>query len=97
MSNKHTDARVERMFAADRIWACMSIGVLWCLYGFTYWQVSVSQSESGVLAALAVAGGFILLFTTASMVRMVTRYENDKDHVYQLDIYYLDEMKRAKG
>lgn len=92
-----TDARVEKMFAGDRIWAFAAIVVLWCLYAFTYWQLSISQSETGVLHALAVAGGLVLLFNTASIAALVVRYENDKDHIYRLDIYYLDEMKRAKG
>lgn len=97
MPQKQTDARVERMFASDRIWAFLAIGTLWGLYAFTYWKLSGSQNETGVLQALAIAGGLVLLFNTASIVAMVVRYENDKDQIYRLDIYYLDEMKRAKG
>ncbi len=71
MHQKLSDARVRRMFAGDRIWAFGSIGVLWIIYAFTYWQLSVSQDESGVLGALAIAGGLVLLFNTASIAAMM--------------------------
>jgi hypothetical protein len=97
MQQKVPDARVERMFAGDRIWAYGSILVLWCVYAFTYWQLAMAQSETGVLHALAIAGGLVLLFNTASIVAMITHYGRDKELIYRLDIHYLDEMKRAKG
>lgn len=92
-----TDARVERMFAADRKWAIAVVVVLWCLYAFTYGLVLVSKPDAGVLFALAIGGGLVLLINTASIVAMIVHYARDKDHIYKLDIYYLDEMKRAKG
>lgn len=84
------------MFAGDRLWAFGAVLVLWCIYGFTFWQVVVSQNEAGVLQALAIAGGLVLLFNTASILAMIVHYSHDKEHIYGLDIHYLDEMKRAK-
>lgn len=97
MQQKSTDARIERMFAADRRWAIGAVAVLWCLYAFTYWLLHASRADAGVLFSLAVGGGLVLLFNTASIVAMILHYARDKDHIYKLDIYYLDEMKRAKG
>jgi len=97
MQQKSTDARVREMFSGDRIWAFGAICVLWCVYAFAFWEISVSQSEQGVLPALALAGSLVLLFNTASIVAMILHYSQDKEHIYRLDIYYLDEMKRAKG
>ncbi|HRO49204.1 MAG TPA: hypothetical protein PLW75_03610 [Hyphomicrobium sp.] len=94
---KSGDARVERMFAADRRWAIGAVAVLWCLYAFTYWVLMVSKADAGVLLALGIGGGLILLFNTASIAAMIIHYKRDKEHIYKLDIYYLDEMKRAKG
>ena len=94
---KPADARVERMFAADRRWAIAAVVVLWCLYAFTYWVLLRSKADAGVLLALAIGGGFVLLFNTASIAAMIIHYTRDKEHIYKLDIYYLDEMKRAKG
>jgi len=28
---------------------------------------------------------------------MILHYGRDREHIYGLDIYYLDEMKRAQG
>ena len=97
MQQKSTDARVQEMFSADRIWAFGAICVLWCIYAFTFWEIATSQSLHGVLPALALAGGLVLLFNTASIVAMILHYSQDKENIYRLDIYYLDEMKRAKG
>lgn len=97
MQQKPTDARVERMFAADRRWAIGATVALWCLYAFIYWLLSAVQAEAGVLLALTIGGGFVLLFNTASIVAMIIHYTRDKEHIYKLDIYYLDEMKRLKG
>lgn len=94
---KSGDARVERMFAADRRWAIGAVAVLWCLYAFTYWVLMVSKADAGVLLALGIGGGLVLLFNTASIAAMIIHYKRDKEHIYKLDIYYLDEMKRAKG
>lgn len=94
---KVPDARIERMFAGDRIWAYGSVIALWFIYSFTYWQLWMSQSEAGVLHALAIAGGLVLLFNTASILAMIAHYGRDKELIYRLDIHYLDEMKRAKG
>lgn len=97
MQHKLPDPRVDQMFAGDRIWAFGSMFALWCVYAFTFWQLSMTQSESGVLYALAIAGGLVLLFNTASILSMIAHYGQDKDPIYGLDIHYLDEMKRAKG
>lgn len=97
MQQKLPDPRVHKMFAGDRIWALGAVFVLWCIYAFTYWQLSTNQSESGVLYALGFAGGLVLLFNTASILAMIVHYAEDKEHIYGLDIHYLDEMKRAKG
>lgn len=97
MQQKPSDARVKRMFARDRVWALAAVLALWCVYAFAFWQLYVSQSEPGVLWALAIGGSLVLLFNTASIVAMILHYAQDKDHIYRLDIYYLDEMKRAKG
>jgi hypothetical protein len=96
MQQKLPDIRIQKMFAGDRLWAFGAVLVLWCLYLFTYWQLSMSQGENGVLQALGIAGGLVLLFNTASILAMIVHYSHDKDHIYGLDIHYLDEMKRAK-
>ena len=85
------------MFSGDRVWAFGAVLVLWCVYAFTYWQLSLHTSEQGVLQALGIAGGLVLLFNTASIVAMIAHYSEDKEHIYGLDIHYLDEMKKSKG
>lgn len=85
------------MFSGDRLWAFGAVLVLWLVYAFTFWQLSLNPGADGVLQALAISGGLVLLFNTASIVAMISHYANDKDHIYGLDIHYLDEMKKTKG
>jgi uncharacterized membrane protein YphA (DoxX/SURF4 family) len=85
------------MFSGDRLWAFGAVLVLWATYAFVFWRLSMDPGADGVLQALAIAGGLVLLFNTASIVAMISHYAHDKDHIYGLDIHYLDEMKKPKG
>ncbi|MBX9861329.1 MAG: hypothetical protein K2Y42_01135 [Hyphomicrobium sp.] len=85
------------MFSGDRIWAFGAVAVLWSIYGFVFWKLSANPGAEPVLTALAISGGLVLLFCTASIVAMIKHYAEDKEHIYGLDIHYLDEMKKARG
>ena len=85
------------MFSGDRTWAFVAVIVLWTLYGFVFWRLTQTAPADGVLQALAVAGGLVLLFNSASIIAMIKHYAEDKEHIYGLDIHYLDEMKKSKG
>jgi hypothetical protein len=85
------------MFSGDRIWAFGAVLVLWLVYAFTFWQLFLTSGDDGVLQALAISGGLVLLFNTASIAAMISHYSHDKEHIYGLDIHYLDEMKKSKG
>jgi RsiW-degrading membrane proteinase PrsW (M82 family) len=97
MQQNVSDPRVQKMFSGDRIWAFGAVAVLWAVYGFTFWKLSANAGAAEVLVALAIAGGLVLLFCTASIIAMINHYSDDKEHIYGLDIYYLDEMKKARG
>ncbi len=97
MQQKLPDPRVQSMFSGDRIWAFGAVFVLWCVYAFTFWELWLHTAEDGILQALGIAGGLVLLFNTASIGAMIAHYAQDKEHIYGLDIHYLDEMKKAKG
>jgi hypothetical protein len=56
----------------------------------------MSSASSGVVAALAIFGGLVLLFNTASILALLKHYAEDKAHLYGLDIHYLDEMKAKR-
>jgi len=97
MQQKLPDPRIQSMFSGDRIWAFGAVLVLWLVYAFVFVELLDGNNEDGVIQALAVAGGLVLLFNTSSILAMITHYSHDKDHIYGLDIHYLDEMKKAKG
>ncbi|MBL8847026.1 MAG: hypothetical protein JNN24_14770 [Hyphomicrobium zavarzinii] len=97
MQQKIPDPRVHSMFSGDRTWAFGAVIVLWTLYGFVFWRLTQTAPADGVLQALAVAGGLVLLFNSASIIAMIKHYAEDKEHIYGLDIHYLDEMKKSKG
>jgi hypothetical protein len=97
MQQKSTDPRVDSMYAGDRRWSLMAILVLWLTYAFVFWKVMPDAAADGVLLTLAISGGIVLLFNTASIVAMLNHYAGDKEHIYGLDLHYLDAMKRPKS
>lgn len=95
MQQKVSDPRMDKMFGTDRLWALGAVIVLWLLYVFVLWAVMPHiGADANILYALAVSGGLVLLFNTASIVAMISHYSKDKEHIYGLDLHYLDLMKK---
>ena len=97
MQQKLADPRVHKMFSGDRYWAFAAVLTLWATYAFVFWRVLADTADQDVVRALAISGGLVLVFNTASIIAMIAHYSHDKDHIYGLDIHYLDEMKKARG
>lgn len=97
MQPKVPDPRIQAMFAGDRRWAVLAVVSLWLIYGFVFWKVLPVAGSEGIVEALAVAGGLVLLFNSASIFAMVNHYAHDKDHIYGLDIHYLDLQRNKKS
>jgi hypothetical protein len=95
MQPRSQDPRIESMYRGDLAWALVALLVLWLTILFVFYKVMVSSASSGVVTALAIFGGLVLLFNTASILALLKHYAEDKVHLYGLDIHYLDEM-RAK-
>ena len=85
------------MFSGDRYWAFAAVLTLWATYAFVFWKLFDGEmADQQVIQALAIAGGLVLLFNTASIIAMIAHYSDDKEHIYGLDLHYQDLMKRAK-
>jgi hypothetical protein len=85
------------MFAGDRRWAVLAVAVLWSTYAFVFWKVLPNAGSPEVIYALAIAGGIVLLFNTASIFAMLQHYGHDKEHIYGLDLHYLDVLRDSKS
>lgn len=94
MQQKVSDPRIQSMFSTDRFWAFGAIIVLWALYAFVLFEIRPHITDENVLLALAIAGGLVLLFNTASVLAMISHYSHEKDNIYGLDLHYLDLMKK---
>jgi hypothetical protein len=90
------DPRIGSMFGQDSLWASALLLVLWLLYAFVFYEVWSNTGQGYVGLALAISGGLVLLFNSASIVAMIKHYSEDKEHIYGLDLHYQDLMKRAK-
>ena len=93
MQQKATDTRVHSMNAGDVRWAVFAVAVLWATYGFVFWKIMPEMGTQEVFWALAIVGGIVLLFNTASIFAMIRHYAGDKEHIYGLDLHYLDAMR----
>ena len=93
MQKSTNEARVQSMYAGDVRWAVFAVAALWATYGFVFWKVLPLVGTPEVMYALAVSGGIVLLFNTASIFAMIRHYAGDKEHIYGLDIHYLDVLR----
>lgn len=93
----NADTRVHNMFAGDRRWAVLAVAVLWSTYAFVFWKVLPNAGSPEVVYVLAVAGGIVLLFNTASIFAMLSHYSHDKEHIYGLDLHYLDALRSIRA
>ncbi|MEZ5827102.1 MAG: hypothetical protein R3D30_13935 [Hyphomicrobiales bacterium] len=94
---RSNEQRISSMFTQDCLWASGLLAVLWLLYAFVFYEVWPNTGDGDVGLALLISGGLVLLFNTASIVAMIRHYSDDKEHIYGLDLHYLDIMRRAKG
>lgn len=97
MQQNISDPRIHKMFGGDRLWSVVALAVLWATYAFVFWKTMPYVESNEELLALSIGGGMVLLFNTASILAMLAHYADDKEHIYGLDIHYLDEMNKAKG
>lgn len=97
MQQKSSDPRVDAMFAGDCRWAWLALTVLWASYVFVIFKIQPIAGSSDAVMALLVSAGLVLLFNTASILAMISHYGKDKDHIYGLDLHYLDANKKISG
>jgi len=91
-----SDPRITSMLSQDCLWASGLLLVLWLLYAFVFYEVWPNTGGGNVDLVLAISGGCVLLFNAASIVAMIRHYSDDREHIYGLDLHYLDIMQRAK-
>ena len=90
------DPRIQSMFSQDRLWALGLLIVLWLLYAFVFYEVWPNTGNDNVSLALAISGGLVLLFNSASIIAMIKHYADDKQRIYGLDLHYQDIMNKKK-
>jgi hypothetical protein len=49
--------------------------------------------DDGVHIAVVLSAAAVLIFNTAAIFAMMKHYEEDKDAIYGLDIFYLDQAE----
>jgi hypothetical protein len=89
--------RINQMFSRDRRMAQIALLLLWVTLGYVYFAVTSQTSDLFVRIALTIGAGAVLVFNSASILAMIRHYQEDKDHIYGLDIRHLDENRAAKA
>jgi hypothetical protein len=97
VQQKAIDPRIDKMFGQDCRWAILALVVVWALYTFVFYMMRPFLADEGVLAALLVSGGLVMLFNAAAIWAMIQHYGEDRAHIYGLDLHYLDLMNQSKG
>jgi fatty acid desaturase len=95
MTDQPLRSRIDAMLARDRAMAWIFVALLWITIGFVYFATDQFITNGTLRAVLIVGALLILIFNTASMLAMIKHYEEDREHIYGLDIKHLDENRRA--
>ena len=90
------DPRVDAMYGGDRLAALIALIALWATLIFVFLKVVPLAGDPSILYVLAAGAGLVLLFNTASIIAMLAHYSEDREHIYGLDLHYLDRMKKKK-
>ncbi len=95
MQRGSDDPRIDAMYGRDRLAASIALLILWLTIVFVFYKIGPATQSSGVMAILLISGGLVLLFNTASIIAMLTHYKDDKQHIYGLDLHYLDQNRKG--
>lgn len=90
------DPRIDAMYGGDRLASLIALTALWATLIFVFLKVVPLAGDPSVLYVLAAGAGLVLLFNTASIIAMLSHYSEDREHIYGLDLHYLDRMKKKK-
>ena len=84
------EARIEAMFARDRLWAWVFVSVLWVTVFFVMLAMHPLIADKSIEAVCWIGAFILLLFNTASIWAMLRHYGEDMEHIYGVDIRHLD-------
>lgn len=90
------DPRISSMFQRDSAAAFFAVVVVWLIYAFTFWSMWLAFDGVRLLIPMAILGAIVLFLNTASTFAMIRHYSEDKAAIYGTDIYYLDQIKKAR-
>ncbi len=96
MQQRTGDPRIKGMVGGDRFWSYAALTLLWLLYAFVFFEIQRFIPSPEVFWLLAVGGLLVLLFNTASILVMISHLSEDREEIYGLDLYYLDQAKNQK-
>jgi hypothetical protein len=87
---KGMEARIDKMFAGDKLAAGILVVGLWITVFFVMLAVRGFMPSGQVELVCWIGAAVLLLFNTASIVAMLKHYGQDKAHIYAVDIRHLD-------
>jgi hypothetical protein len=93
MTDQTLRSRIDAMLSRDRAMAWIFVVLLWITIGFVYFATDQFITDSTLRIVLTLGALLILIFNTASMLAMIKHYQEDRDHIYGLDIKHLDENR----
>ena len=93
MTDQSLRSRIDAMLSRDRAMAWIFVVLLWVTIGFVYFATDQFITDSTLRFVLTIGALLILIFNTASMLAMIKHYQDDRDHIYGLDIKHLDENR----
>jgi RsiW-degrading membrane proteinase PrsW (M82 family) len=90
-----SDPRISPMYRRDIITAWAFVLGLWLVMAFVSWATWDIAPSGATRALLTVGGIIVLIFNTAAIWAMLAHYKEDREHIYGLDLKFLDAKRRS--
>ena len=91
------NTRIDRMHGRDRMGALAFVVVLWVVVAFALFTIWPAVTDGAIRTILLIAAAVLLVFNTAAIVAMLAHYREDRDHIYGLDLRFLDAQRGGRS
>lgn len=70
---------------------------LWFAMAFVLWATWGIAPSGAARTLLALGGIVVLVFNTAAILAMLAHYREDRDHIYGMDLRFLDAFRSGRN
>ena len=94
--NPEMQARIDSMLKRDIAVGVFFASAMWLTLLFVYLVTARIVEDRAVTVVMLAAAVTLGVFNTLSLLSLISRYRNERQHVYGEDITHLDALKASQ-